>query len=32
MQYQKSIRNKIDFLQHFVDDFDIIVLTETHLD
>jgi hypothetical protein len=28
----KSIRNKINFLQHFVDDFDIIVLTETHLD
>jgi hypothetical protein len=28
----KSIRNKINFLQHFVDEFDIIVLTEIHLD
>jgi hypothetical protein len=28
----RSIRNKIDFLQNFVDEFDIIVLTETHLD
>jgi hypothetical protein len=26
------IRNKINFLQNFVDEFDIIVLTETHLD
>ena len=25
-------RNKINFLQNFVDEFDIIVLTETHLD
>jgi hypothetical protein len=28
----RSIRNKINFLQNFVDEFDIIVLTETHLD
>jgi hypothetical protein len=28
----RSIRNKIDFLQNFVDEFNIIVLTETHLD
>ena len=28
----RSIRNKIIFLQSFVDEFDIIVLTETHLD
>ena len=27
----RSIRNKINFLQNFVDEFDIIVLTETHL-
>jgi hypothetical protein len=28
----RSIRNKIFFFQNFVDEFDIIVLTETHLD
>ena len=28
----RSIRNKINFLQNFVDEFDIIVLTEPHLD
>jgi hypothetical protein len=28
----RSIRNKIIFFQNFVDEFDIIVLTETHLD
>jgi hypothetical protein len=28
----RSIRNKINFLQNFVDEFDIIVLTETHPD
>jgi hypothetical protein len=28
----RSIRNKINFLQNFVDEFDIIVLIETHLD
>ena len=28
----RRIRNKINFLQNFVDEFDIIVLTETHLD
>ena len=28
----RSIRNKINFLQNFVDEFDIIVLTEAHLD
>jgi hypothetical protein len=28
----RGIRNKINFLQNFVDEFDIIVLTETHLD
>jgi hypothetical protein len=28
----RSIRNKINFLQNVVDEFDIIVLTETHLD
>jgi hypothetical protein len=27
-----SIRNKINFLQIFFDEFDIIVLTEKHLD
>jgi hypothetical protein len=28
----RSIRNKINFFQNFVDEFDIIVLNETHLD
>jgi hypothetical protein len=28
----RSIRNKINFLKNFVDEFDIIVLTETDLD
>jgi hypothetical protein len=28
----RSIRNKIKFFQNFVDEFDIIVLNETHLD
>ena len=28
----RSIRNRINFLQNFVDEFDIIVLTEIHLD
>ena len=28
----RSIRNKINFLQNCVDEFDIIVLNETHLD
>ena len=28
----RSIRNKIDFLQTFTDDIDILCLTETHLD
>ena len=33
MQYQYSkYKKKINFLQNFVDEFDIIVLTETHLD
>ena len=28
----RSIRNKIDFLEHFAEDVDILVVTETHLD
>ena len=28
----RSIRNKINFVQHFADEFDILVITESHLD
>lgn len=28
----RSIRNKIEFLQNFVDEFDIVTITESHLD
>jgi hypothetical protein len=28
----RSIRNKTNFVQHFVDEFDILVITESHLD
>ena len=27
-----SIRNKTNFVQHFADEFDILVITESHLD
>jgi hypothetical protein len=28
----RSIRNKTNFVQHFADEFDILVITESHLD
>ena len=28
----RSLRNKIDFLNDFAEDYDILLLTETHLD
>ena len=28
----RSVRNKIEFLNDFAEDFDILLLTETHLD
>ena len=28
----RSLRNKIDFLENFFDEFDIVAVTETHLD
>ena len=28
----RSVRNKVDFLESFTDDIDILCLTETHLD
>ena len=28
----RSLRNTIDFLNNFAEDFDILLLTETHLD
>ena len=28
----RSVRNKLDFLRHFADEFDILAITESHLD
>ena len=28
----RSIRNKTNFVQHFADEFDILVISESHLD
>jgi hypothetical protein len=28
----RSIRNKTNFVQHFADEFDILAITESHLD